>query len=301
MQNPPAPPATRRPSRGRWYLGALVAALPTTWFAWDRGAFDPNDGQLVEAALAATEGDEAQVAAIARVYLEQSELKQTGWRRRHGPWRYSGHVYLDGMGTVMRRDPTSEAALQAATWIVEHDHGEAAEEAIGILGEHHLLSTPSAPLGQQPFDQALTILERQVDQHTDLESKALAQLALVNWHLFMEEVARDAATIMAMEPDERDEAALWLGGLRTVEYARSRDADTDHGAALDLLADLRDGMALHLPTKEAEKAAQLIRNEFKFGIGSVAPEISGTDLEGKEMRLSDFRGKVVVLDFWGHW
>jgi thiol-disulfide isomerase/thioredoxin len=36
-------------------------------------------------------------------------------------------------------------------------------------------------------------------------------------------------------------------------------------------------------------------------IGEVAPEISGEDLDGQELKLSDFRGSVVVLDFWGDW
>ncbi len=36
-------------------------------------------------------------------------------------------------------------------------------------------------------------------------------------------------------------------------------------------------------------------------IGEAAPEITGEDLEGVPMRLSDYRGKVVVLDFWGNW
>jgi thiol-disulfide isomerase/thioredoxin len=31
----------------------------------------------------------------------------------------------------------------------------------------------------------------------------------------------------------------------------------------------------------------------------MAPEISGPDIDGKEMALSEFRGKVVVLSFWG--
>jgi thiol-disulfide isomerase/thioredoxin len=35
--------------------------------------------------------------------------------------------------------------------------------------------------------------------------------------------------------------------------------------------------------------------------GNSAPEISFTDLDGQERRLSDFRGKVVLLDFWGLW
>jgi len=36
-------------------------------------------------------------------------------------------------------------------------------------------------------------------------------------------------------------------------------------------------------------------------IGSVAPDIEGNDLDGVAFKLSDYRGKVVVLDFWGDW
>jgi peroxiredoxin len=35
--------------------------------------------------------------------------------------------------------------------------------------------------------------------------------------------------------------------------------------------------------------------------GAPAPEIQGTDLDGKPMKLSDCKGKVVFLDFWGEW
>jgi hypothetical protein len=36
-------------------------------------------------------------------------------------------------------------------------------------------------------------------------------------------------------------------------------------------------------------------------VGIKAPEIKGEDVDGKSMRLSEFRGKVVMLDFWGNW
>jgi len=38
----------------------------------------------------------------------------------------------------------------------------------------------------------------------------------------------------------------------------------------------------------------------KPSIGST-PELSGITLEGKELSLSDYRGKVVMLDFWATW
>ena len=38
-----------------------------------------------------------------------------------------------------------------------------------------------------------------------------------------------------------------------------------------------------------------------YEIGNLAPDIQGEDLDGVKFKLSDYRGKVVVLDFWGDW
>lgn len=47
-------------------------------------------------------------------------------------------------------------------------------------------------------------------------------------------------------------------------------------------------------------AAQLFELQ-NLAIGKVAPEIVGVDLDGREMRLSDYRGSVVMIHFWGSW
>jgi len=39
----------------------------------------------------------------------------------------------------------------------------------------------------------------------------------------------------------------------------------------------------------------------RLQVGMVAPDIAGEDLDGVAFQLSDYRGKVVVLDFWGFW
>ena len=33
-------------------------------------------------------------------------------------------------------------------------------------------------------------------------------------------------------------------------------------------------------------------------VGEAAPEIAGVDLDQRAFKLSDYRGKVVMLDFW---
>ena len=54
--------------------------------------------------------------------------------------------------------------------------------------------------------------------------------------------------------------------------------------------------------KEAFSAAEgelfVLKN---LSIGKVAPDIEGSDSDGKKFKLSDYRGKVVVLDFWALW
>lgn len=35
--------------------------------------------------------------------------------------------------------------------------------------------------------------------------------------------------------------------------------------------------------------------------GKQAPEFNGTDINGNEINLSDYRGKIVLLDFWASW
>lgn len=50
-------------------------------------------------------------------------------------------------------------------------------------------------------------------------------------------------------------------------------------------------------TNSAQSAFKLERLQ----VGMVAPDIIGKDLDGVEFSLSDYRGKVVVIDFWGDW
>jgi hypothetical protein len=42
--------------------------------------------------------------------------------------------------------------------------------------------------------------------------------------------------------------------------------------------------------------------EMRFLLpGKMSPDIEGEDIDGKRFKLSDYRGKVVLLDFWGDW
>jgi cytochrome oxidase Cu insertion factor (SCO1/SenC/PrrC family) len=50
-------------------------------------------------------------------------------------------------------------------------------------------------------------------------------------------------------------------------------------------------------------AGEFNPNKLTIGteVGQLAPEIEGKDIDGKSFKLSDYRGRVVLLDFWGDW
>jgi cytochrome oxidase Cu insertion factor (SCO1/SenC/PrrC family) len=51
----------------------------------------------------------------------------------------------------------------------------------------------------------------------------------------------------------------------------------------------------------AEKAEPELFGMRHLSVGSVAPDIEGRDQDGVEFKLSDYRGKVVLLDFWSEY
>lgn len=50
--------------------------------------------------------------------------------------------------------------------------------------------------------------------------------------------------------------------------------------------------------EEAKK--RLVGMSF-CGMGKRAPEVVGVDLDGRPMKLSDYRGQVVLVSFWATW
>ena len=53
--------------------------------------------------------------------------------------------------------------------------------------------------------------------------------------------------------------------------------------------------------KLGEPAAESLFLLRDLAVGKPAPEVEGPDVDGKPLKLSDYRGKVVVLTFSGNW
>jgi cytochrome oxidase Cu insertion factor (SCO1/SenC/PrrC family) len=55
------------------------------------------------------------------------------------------------------------------------------------------------------------------------------------------------------------------------------------------------------PTGNSPQPPKSNASANRLSPGSKAPDVSGVDLDGVAFKLSDYKGKVVMLDFWGSW
>ena len=83
-----------------------------------------------------------------------------------------------------------------------------------------------------------------------------------------------------------------LAGLVT-ELRRSKSPE-----ALEEAERIVDRLAAEYA--ETEVGAKIVA-ERQLAVGKVAPDFTGTTIDGYEFDLTDYRGKVVLIDFYGFW
>jgi len=155
-----------------------------------------------------------------------------------------------------------------------------AAEAADVLVKHHLdneeeLNSLCMQLGESGAAGADKIL-RAVAQKTKSEvTKGLALLGL-GQALLARVNKGDAADAQRDAFRKEAEEAL--------EKVVAEHADIDSGNG-----------------KTGDRASGLLFELQHLAVGVEVPDLEGEDLEGTVFKLSDYRGKVVFLDFWAHW
>ena len=171
--------------------------------------------------------------------------------------------YSKRMIALAEKDPKSAAAADALIWAVRHSYHDQAvgPRAIALLKESHL---ESEKLGD-----------------------ACQMLAYSN----SRENRDFLNTVIEKNPHDKVKgvASLALGQMLASE--NPAEAEKHLNAVIDKYGSDR----------QKERAKGQLFEMHNLAIGKVAPEIEGEDVDGKKFKLSDYRGKVVVIDFWGDW
>jgi thiol-disulfide isomerase/thioredoxin len=185
------------------------------------------------------------------------------------PQAYAGRLL-----ELARKNPKEKLALEALAFIaVNLRAGRELDQAIELLLDNHMakLAPLCGDLARTQSPGAERLLRGIMAKTSDRSLQGIATLSLGQLLKGMADsggLNREGADRLAKEAEKYfDRVAKEFGDVEDL-------ADQAKGDLFEL------------------------RN---LSIGKTAPDISGKDGEDKELKLTEYRGKVVVLDFWASW
>ncbi len=195
------------------------------------------------------------------------------------------------------------AAADSLLWVVSNVRsGELPDKALGKLSEKYIasdkLGNVCTALVYSDSPQAEAFLRKalETNPHRSVQGPACYALA---------QFLKQQGQLLEQLKNRPELAARYaeIRGKEASDRLVSRDPkqlateiETLLGRVVQTYGELKFG------NKTLGQAAERELFEIQhLSVGCAAPEIDGEDIEGKKLRLSDFRGKVVMLDFWGNW
>jgi hypothetical protein len=212
---------------------------------------------------------------------------------------------------LAEKHPQDSAAADALMWVL-NNAGFAAPgkeaprvKAIEMLSRHHVQSDklgPALPMMGFALDKPTESFLRAVldkNPHRDIQGQACLALAqyLRNRTTIVRRLKEQPGTVQHLEVSLGQD---YLKELKEVDLDQAgKEIETLFERAADKYADVKLSPPFR-GTVGAKAKGELfeIRN---LAVGQVAPDIEGQDQDGKRFKLADYRGKVILLDFWSQY
>ncbi len=195
---------------------------------------------------------------------------------------------------LVKKAPDSPESFSALAWIVATPRNLAlleGKDAVTLLLEHH---SNNPAIGQTcnlvgyyadvEHEPSLDLLRAVLNQNPDRTARGQACLGLarLTWNKGR-----------GLEHQKNgDPPALFREAEKLFDLVIEKYADCP---------DLRKAGVRRASKTLGEAAENELFEIRRLAVGKTAPEIIGKDVDGKDIKLSDYRGKVVVLTFWASW
>ena len=252
-------------------LGVVLMALLTAPALHAQEQPAPDSPQAQYQALK-TEFNQARLEISKAFRATKDKAEQIKLRRKSA---LLGVDFAPRFLELAKAHPKDPVAFEALSWIVtgaSRFGGNDAGEALDLMAQNHIaderLGVTCERLRNSRIPEAIPFLETVLEKSPHRAVQGLACYSLAT------QLKKTAARV----PENKARAK----GLLERILADFADVTTRRGALGPMVK------------AELFAADNLV-------VGKVAPDIVGEDLDGVKFKLSDYRGKVVVLDFWGNW
>ncbi len=235
--------------------------------------------------------------------LYQNAEDDAAREKLYGSYPQAG-PYVERLKTIIEQAPENPAAVTAIVWILSNS--EARDQRAGFLAlllKHHMASDEIAQvcglLRGDPSIGSETFLRKLIDASTSHETVGFATFALSG----MLDTRAYVRGQMNESSDDGHPRLVKRYGAELLKVLEGTTVEALVEQRITILETVRDKFG-DVPywnsTLGTAAKGQLFEVE-RLQVGMVAPEIQGDDLDGVDFKLSDYRGQVVFLDFWGDW
>ena len=204
--------------------------------------------------------------------------------------------------------PDDPAAVDALIWCIQLGCGGDTSKAIRRLAEKHATDPRLARVvstiaySNSPSGEAL--LRAVIEKNPDRAARGNATITLAK---FLKNRGDLITALGGNDQQKRRIEELLTSQEGYDEAALARLKATDSTALAKEIESLFEKVVKEFGDVNAgratlgKQAAGELNEIRNLGVGRPCPEIVGEDIDGKPFKLSDYKGKVVVVDFWGDW
>ncbi|HEY2785490.1 MAG TPA: hypothetical protein VGJ05_11005 [Fimbriiglobus sp.] len=192
---------------------------------------------------------------------------------------------------IAKEDPKDDVGFLAIQYAMTMGAGTpVAKTASEFLLKYHVENPKIADmvlsLGRGGSEETAKFLKAVLEKNPDKTAKGRAAYAMIQLLADKIEKAKTDTEAAAIETEA-------LGYITRVEK--------EFGDVTQFTLPKSSKAEPRLLGKIVAREAKSIPNIRKLMVGKTVPEVEGEDVDGAKFKLSDYRGKVVMVDFWGHW
>lgn len=295
---------------GVWTSAALLPNHPTVYQ-------DPINSPRTQVVLQQTENtqdsDSQQQAATAYAQLEQefaaavaalrTEIKTKSTKQEQADLLMQKNpvpLFAERFMALAKQHPNTQAAVDSLLFIVGRSKGKAKVAALDQLLEKYASEVKLSQVARSFLTEVPSADHERWFQLiiSQANSDQVRSSVILDYAKYVNRIPFFKRTLeLSTGFDERLPKAQF-------EYIMTPRTDSQNEP---LIGHLNDVIKNHAELKYkgrlkfGEAAGAALFELQHLQVGMVAPDVEGNDLDGIKFRLSDYRGKVVMLDFWGHW